>query len=226
MAASLRVLEKRGTRGFSMPALGRELGADPTAVYRHFTNRDDLILAITDEFIARQDISSLQAGCWLETLAAVARSIWRLGEAQPAVMALTASRTAAMPGTFKAVNFIVGVFREAGFGPSEAAHLYRSFIDFVLSSTQQHAVLLDLGPESQEVDARNTTAFRTADPDRYPHLAAAAETIGDLEQIEVFELALALLLEGIVERAPNKCGGHEHTLRPVPRAAAPHAPSQ
>ena len=34
-----------------MPKLGRALGADPTAVYRHFASKDDLILAIADHLI-------------------------------------------------------------------------------------------------------------------------------------------------------------------------------
>jgi AcrR family transcriptional regulator len=216
IAASLRVLEEHGTKGFSMPALGRELGADPTAVYRHFVNRDELILAISDEFIAQHDISSLQADCWVETLAAVARRLWSLGEEKPALMALTASRTAAMPETFQAVNFLVGVLREAGFEPADAALYYRSFIDFVLASTQQQAILLDLSPEGQDIDAGQVAAFRGADPDRYPNIAAAAETIGGIEQADVFELSLSLLLHAIEGQAPHRCEGHEHSLRGLP----------
>ncbi len=72
VAASLRLLDERGTRGFSMPALGRALGADPSAVYRHFASKDDLVLAITDELIVQQDIPSLKGTCWVETLALVA----------------------------------------------------------------------------------------------------------------------------------------------------------
>ncbi len=218
IAASLRVLETKGSRGFSMPALGRELGADPTAVYRHFANRDELILAISDRFIASHDIASLRGDCWVETLAAVARRLWKLGEEKPAVMALTASRTAAMPETFAAVDFLVGVMREAGFEPDDAALAYRSFIDFVLASTQQQAILLDLSPDAEDVDAGQIAAFRGADPEKYPNIAAAAETIGGLEQVDVFELSLSLLLRSLESAAPNRCEGHEHSLRPLPGA--------
>ena len=37
--------------GFSLPKLGRALGADQTAVYRHFASKDDLVLAIADQLI-------------------------------------------------------------------------------------------------------------------------------------------------------------------------------
>ena len=39
---SLRLLDTAGVAGFSMPKLGRALGADPTAVYRHFASKDEL----------------------------------------------------------------------------------------------------------------------------------------------------------------------------------------
>ena len=48
---SLRLLDKDGVAGFSLPKLGRALGADPTAIYRHFASKDDLILAIAEALI-------------------------------------------------------------------------------------------------------------------------------------------------------------------------------
>ena len=51
MTESLRLLDTGGVAGFSMPKLGRALGADPTAVYRHFASKDDLVLAIADRLI-------------------------------------------------------------------------------------------------------------------------------------------------------------------------------
>jgi TetR/AcrR family transcriptional regulator, tetracycline repressor protein len=213
VATSLRLLDERGTRGFSMPALGRALGADPSAVYRHFASKDELVLAITDQLIAEQDVPSLRGSCWVETLANVARQAWELGGRRPAAMALTASRTAAMPGTFAAANFIIGVFREAGFDPDDAARLYRSFVDFFLATAQQRAALLDLDAGSVEIDATHEASFRSADPHRYPHIAAAAETIAARQWTDSFELSLSLLLNGVISIAPNRCEGHEHSLR-------------
>jgi AcrR family transcriptional regulator len=216
VAASLRLLDERGTRGFSMPALGRELGADPSAVYRHFASKDDLVLAITDELIAQQDIPSLRGTCWVETLILIARHTWDLGASRPAAMALTASRTAALPATFSAANHIVATFREAGFDPDDAGRMYRSFVDFVLSAAQQRASLIDLGEGTLMLDATNEAAFRSADPAAYPHIAAAAETIATREWDESFELSTALMLRGIISLAPNRCSGHEHSLPGLP----------
>ncbi len=120
-----------------------------------------------------------------------------------------------MPGTFGAANHIIATFRQAGFDTDDAARMYRSFVDFVLSAAQQRAALLDLGAGSLEVDATNEAAFRSADPAHYPHIAAAAETIATRDWDESFELSLALMLGGAQSAAPNRCEGHEHSLAAV-----------
>ena len=61
VAESLRLLDTGGVAGFSMPKLGRALGADPTAVYRHFASKDDLVLAIADQLI-EEAMTGLVAG--------------------------------------------------------------------------------------------------------------------------------------------------------------------
>ena len=47
---SLRLLDEEGPDGFSLPKLGRALGADPTAVYRHFASKAQMVEGLI-EFI-------------------------------------------------------------------------------------------------------------------------------------------------------------------------------
>lgn len=207
----LSLLAREGAQGFSMPALGRELGVDPSAVYRYFRGKDDLIVAATDEYIARLKIEEIRESCWVETLAAIGRRFWSVGSEQPGAMALTGSRTAAMPGTFRAANHMIGVFMEAGFDPDDSARLYRALVDLVLSLTQQHALVLDMGVVDQSMEAQN--AFRGVDPKRYPHIAAAADAVATRTADENFELTLAMFLESAALTAPGRCSGHTHSLR-------------
>src|SRR5437870_655038 len=66
---SLRLLDEEGTDGFSLPKLGRALGADPTAVYRHFASKDDLVLAIADHLIEEALTGVSSQPCWVDTVA-------------------------------------------------------------------------------------------------------------------------------------------------------------
>src|SRR6266699_1422940 len=69
---SLRLLDAEGADGFSLPKLGRALGADPTAVYRHFASKDDLVLAIADRLIEEAMAGLTAQTCWLDTVTEVA----------------------------------------------------------------------------------------------------------------------------------------------------------
>ena len=76
---SLRLLDAHGQDGFSLPKLGRALGADPTAVYRHFASKDDLVLAIADRLIEEGGrLASLDAAT-VEKLNKVLPPTWSHG---------------------------------------------------------------------------------------------------------------------------------------------------
>src|SRR3954454_5565961 len=48
VAAAFRVADAHGMEGLTFQALGAELQAHPTAIYRHFRSKDDLLLALID----------------------------------------------------------------------------------------------------------------------------------------------------------------------------------
>ena len=90
---SLRLLDTDGLAGFSLPKLGRALGADPTAVYRHFTSKDDLILAIADHLIEESSANVELGDCWVETLMEVSRRLRVTYLQHPAAASLSSYRT-------------------------------------------------------------------------------------------------------------------------------------
>lgn len=51
MNAAMALVDKHGIAALSMRALGTELGVDATAIYRHFPNKDSLVVALIDEML-------------------------------------------------------------------------------------------------------------------------------------------------------------------------------
>src|SRR6266516_5241906 len=90
---SLKLLDEKGLDGFSMPKLGRALGADPTAVYRHFASKDDLVLAIADQLIEDAMAGLTPQACWIDTMTEVVRRLRRTYCEHPAAAWLSACRT-------------------------------------------------------------------------------------------------------------------------------------
>src|SRR5215468_673977 len=105
---SLRLLDTAGVAGFSMPRLGRALGADPTAVYRHFASKDDLVLAIADRLI-EEAMDGLPAhDCWVETVIDMIRRQRRTYLAHPAAASLSSFRTTQRPAEMRVVDRLLG----------------------------------------------------------------------------------------------------------------------
>jgi AcrR family transcriptional regulator len=208
---SLRLLDKDGVAGFSLPKLGRALGADPTAIYRHFASKDDLILAIADALIEEGCAGLEPSQCWVQTLSEIARRARRTCRAHPAAASLTASRTTQGPAEMRAVDIIIGALHQAGFTGKEAAVVYRAFGDFTQFCSGGEAAFLALDEKVQQKDRDAwTRAYLVADRAVYPDIWRIREELPEVQDDDVFETILSLVLDGIIARAPIPCACEAH----------------
>src|SRR2546430_7327549 len=112
---SLRLLDEKGLDGFSMPKLGRALGADPTAVYRHFASKDDLVLAIADQLIEDAMAGLTPQACRIDTMTEVVRRLRRTYCEHPAAASLSARPTTPRPAETRVVDLLIGAVLQAAF---------------------------------------------------------------------------------------------------------------
>jgi AcrR family transcriptional regulator len=208
---SLRLLDTDGVAGFSLPKLGRALGADPTAIYRHFASKDDLVLAIADALI-EEGLGGIEPSpCWVETLREIARRGRRAFLAHPAAASLTACRTTQGPAEMRAVDMIIGALHQAGFTGKEAALVYRAFGDFTLFWAGGEASFLALDEKSQRSDRDAwTRAYLVADRRKYPSIWLIREELANVGDDDIFETILAFVLDGLIARAPSPCACEGH----------------
>ena len=208
---SLRLLDADGTDGFSLPKLGRALGADPTAVYRHFASKDELVLAIADRLI-EEAMTGLTAGaCWLDTLAEATRRLRATYVAHPAAATLSASRTTQRPAEMRIVNVLIGAVLEAGFEGAAAATAYRAIGDFALCWAGGEAAFLALDPSQQLADRSAwTRAYLAVDRAEYPHIWQVRDELEGVTEDAVFETILAMVIEGFRSLAPRPCTCEKH----------------
>ncbi len=209
---SLRLLDEGGSAQFSMPRLGRALGADPTAVYRHFANKDDLLLAVADLLLEEVSDGFQPSGCWRNDLAELARRIRRVYTTHPAAGALAAPRVTRRPAEMRVADAIHAAIQAAGFEGHDAALLYRVFADFALFWAGSVASLLALDPAARAGDESSwAREYLAVDSAKYPHTWRVREELAQVGGDEVFESALDLLLFGLAAQAPLPCGCPEHT---------------
>ncbi len=213
---ALRILDEDGIAGFSLPKLGRALGADPTAIYRHFPSKDDLVLAVADRLI-EEATSGLEHGpCWVTTLMDLARRIRATYLLHPAAATLSSFRTTQRPAEMRAADIVVGAVLEAGFEGIEAATVFKAIADFGLAWAGLEASYLALDRQRREKDdAAWAGAYQRVGPDDFPSIWQIRQdlVVVNDDDDEVFETMLACVVDGLTARAPRPCSCATHAGR-------------
>ena len=203
---SLRLLDTAGVAGFSLPKLGRVLGADPTAVYRYFQSKDDLVLAIADRLIEEAIEGFEPPECWVDTIAVLARRIRSVYCAHPAAASLSSFRTTQRPAEMRAVEWLTGAVRAGGFEGDEAALTYRTIADFSLFVAGGEATFQSLESVHREADVGAwTRAYRSVDRDEYPNIFALRDALPGVTEDAIYERTLGFFLCGLRMAAPRGC---------------------
>jgi AcrR family transcriptional regulator len=206
---SLRLLDEGGLAGFSLPKLGRALGADQTAVYRHFASKDDLVLAIADRLIDESMTGFEPQGCWMDTLAELSRRLRITYLQHPAAASMSAYRTTQGPAEVRAVNIIIEAVLEAGFEGPRAALMYRALGDFSLFWAGSEAAFLALGAREQQRDrAAWTQVYLSVKREEYPGIWQVRTELPGVDDDDIFEAILATVLTGLRAQAPKPCACH------------------
>jgi TetR/AcrR family transcriptional regulator, tetracycline repressor protein len=221
VSESLRLLDSDGLDGFSLPKLGRALGADQTAVYRHFASKDDLVLAIADRLIDEAMNGLEPSACWMDTLTEMARRLRATYLAHPAAASMSSYRTTQGPAEIRAVDIIIGAILQAGFEAAEAAVMYRAVGDFSLAWAGFEASFLALDTRLQQSDrAAWTQAYLSVDRNAHPSIWQVRTELPEVKDDDIFETILRTVMTGLRQLAPRPCSCHapaQHSDHEVPK---------
>jgi AcrR family transcriptional regulator len=209
LEAALRLCSPEGGGQLTFSRLGKELGADPTAVYRHFRDKDELVLALTDLTIqegielAREMLPDGPTDDWRAWLTVTAQTVRASHLARPALAVLAAARTTASPAETHSVEQLITVLHRAGLPVIEAAECYRALLDMTLAMTQYTAAFSILDRSAQEKDeAAWAVKYGMLPEDEFPLLHQSAPRLTELFRDDdgVFALVLSTFLDGVAAR--------------------------
>jgi AcrR family transcriptional regulator len=182
-AAALRIADEQGV--LTIPALARELGVAPSALYHHVSGREEIISLMREELAleaGRDDWDSSQP--WEQALEAWARSYRRAFATHPGAVSLLATAPLAEPFMHAMYEKVAELLLAAGFTTRQVLPLINALESFVLGSA------LDLvAPPVMVSDVTRETA---------PHLSAVLDdTPTDHRRAELaFDTGLRALLTG------------------------------
>ncbi len=198
----LAMLDEHGPAGLTFRKIGARLGVDPTAIYRHFRNKDELILAIADHLMGQALDGFTPSEDWRDTIRDL---LWRTRSvylAHPHAAVLGTIRVTRREGEMRIVEIILAALEEAGFDGEEAARLYRVLDDLNLAFGSLDAGFRILDEEQQAKDEGAwSKEYAVLDPTRFPHITRANPYLPLIDEDSTFALALDLALEAISARA-------------------------
>lgn len=200
--AALELAEREGAGALTVRRLGLELGVDPTAFYRHFRDKDELVLAVSDRIIGMTLERISPVADWRDMLRSIVHEARQMNLRYPAVTSLTFARITGGPAERQMVEKIVDTISRAGLPADETALYYRAIVDAMLSLTGQAAAMANLEPAVREKDETAWTRIYGLLPQsKYPATRAHAQELADVSEEQVFDAVIDAVINAIEARA-------------------------
>lgn len=208
LEAALRIGEQRTdhpAQVLSGQSLGAELAVDRSAIWRHFSNKDDLLLAVADRLLGLVLDEVDLSGGPRQRLSALLRTTVEVFVRYPRIGGQLGSRTVAGPHGMRVAEEMIGVFVEAGMsGPAAVLH-YRAFADLGLAYAAmcaQHS--LRPGGTMHREAQEYAVAIARLDPTRFPLLTAYGAELLAVDDTQVADVLLDLLWAEPADRTEHR----------------------
>jgi TetR/AcrR family transcriptional regulator, tetracycline repressor protein len=200
VTTTIRLIGESGTDAVTMRSLGAALGADPTAVYRHFRDKAELLRAVSDRLLGEVtvDLPPDDEG-WRPVTIAVCTRLRAALLDQPQLSAAVQSAPPLQPTEFAITETLLRQFAAAGLDPERAAAAYHSVIELTVGSAVIDGPVhsLEAADRKRQYAAWRST-YASLDPDQHPHAVAAAPHLYRGTAQQRFLGALDALLDGLV----------------------------
>ena len=197
LGAAVALADDGGVDALSMRKLAQELGVVPMALYKHVSNKDELLDGMVDVVVG--EIDPPPSGTdWKTTIRQRVLSARSALLRHPWASQVIESRTDPTPTVLEYMDSMVGIFRAGGFSIDLTHHAMHAMGSRLLGFTQE------LFDDSVDLDPAATAVMVQQMAGKYPHIIEMLVAITHDEASVVgqgcddqFEFALDLMLDGL-----------------------------
>jgi AcrR family transcriptional regulator len=197
--AAVALADGGGVDALSMRKLAQELGVVPMALYKHVSNKDELLDGMVDVVVGEVDPPPGGAD-WKTAIRQRVLSARRALLRHPWASQVIESRTHPTPTVLEYMDSMIGIFRAGGFSVDLTHHAMHAMGSRLLGFSQE------LFDDSANVDPETQADMLRAFAGNYPYITEIVAAIthdegsvvgqGCDDQFE-FEFALDLMLDGL-----------------------------
>lgn len=205
LATAMRLADESGLDRLSMRSLAQELGVVPMALYKHVSNKDELLDGMVDLVWAEVQLPEIGAP-WRESMRertvslrdALRRHRWAIGRME----------SSARPGleNLRQHNAMMGCLRESGFSFRTTVHVTSALDAYVYGfALQEQALPFDTPAGSGEVAAAQLDEAPPEAAAAFPYLVEVVTELGKAgyDAGEEFVIGLDLLLDAVEQLRPD-----------------------
>ena len=177
--SALGIADAEGLEALTIRRLAQLHDVTPMALYRHFSDKDDLLAAVGDRILADIELPQPNGDHWDIQLRAVLTAFVTALRPHPKVANLTLYRIlVATPGLAMAER-TMELLTDGGFSADDAAEVGRqSICSLITLVTTEPGAIEDTDPVAREDALRVKRASLAAlSPHRYPLITSAADTL-------------------------------------------------
>jgi AcrR family transcriptional regulator len=202
--AAFRVVDDDEMNDLTMSRLGRELDADPSAVYRHFRNKDELLLAMADVMLEESIKAYVEGDASVENLRRMSWTLRRSYLRRPGLARFVTFRFTGGEAEAATVRAMLRNMKELGYDEDRCIDNVRALAELTLGHISMTADVLSLPRKAQGFELSMSQAYYT-----HPLERPAKRTDAELREAhladgeQVFGTMLELFLAGLVAQAPT-----------------------
>jgi TetR/AcrR family transcriptional regulator, tetracycline repressor protein len=180
VAATLELVDTHGIEAVSMRRVAAHLGVSPMAAYRHFRDKEDLLVHALDAFAGRAELLPQQPLAWAEWVCAVARGMHDALAAHPGWIPLLGSLRLGKHAASLTRAFVERLVAE-GFTPERALRAWFAVNQIVIGAVCMGGPLV---PPVEDAPAPGASGPRGAGPVAL-EMAEELRRIGPVAQLDI-----------------------------------------
>lgn len=199
LGAAVALADESGVDSLRMRRIAQNLGVVPMALYKHVSNKDEMLDGMVDVVVGEIDLAPSGTD-WKTAIRQRVLSARRVLLRHPWASRVIESRTNPTPAVLEYMDSTIGIFRAGGFSIDLTHHAMHAMGSRLLGFTQElFDDTADVGPELEAVMLQELAH-------KYPYITEIAMAItydegsvvgqGCDDQFE-FEFALDLMLDGL-----------------------------
>lgn len=197
LRAAIELADREGIEAVSMRRLGAELSVEAMSLYNHVPNKaavlDGIVETVINDIDFPQDITD-----WKACIREMANSYREAASAHPNIVPLVATRPFNTVASLRPVEVGFEIFKEAGFGPEESLHAFRTLAGFVTGYT-----LAETGTFFGEANGAGQLTVDDIGPE-FPRLREVGPFLASTDHDAEFEFAIDVLVTGLQAKLAEK----------------------